>query len=190
VTNIQNHERTAFVKYVVPMFKYFSQETNLIEFSWCERAVEAQELAGLQSNDYYVSGDMERRFADGLGKNVITKNEEVFMESSSGFDKENISHTLDDTIKLIVECSNALHYIIKKNKKASIDSITLRATFGLQIIKQTITLTKMNLKKSDKWKLIELRSSVIPTSWNVRYSWVSLFELLATLFVSCYTCYI
>jgi hypothetical protein len=190
VTNIQNHERTAFVKYVVPMFKYFSQETNLIEFSWCERAVEAQELAGLQSNDYYVSGDMERRFADGLGKNVITKNEEVFMESSSGFDKENISHTLDDTIKLIVECSNALHYIIKKNKKASIDSITLKATFGLQIIKQTITLTKMNLKKSDKWKLIELRSSVIPTSWNVRYSWVSLFELLATLFVSCYTCYI
>jgi hypothetical protein len=63
------------------------------------------------------------------------------MESSSGFDKEKISHTLDDTIKLIAECSNALHHIVKKNKMASIDSITLKASFGLQVIKQTITLT-------------------------------------------------
>lgn len=31
--NTNNHEYTLFVKYIIPMFKYFSQNTNLIEFS-------------------------------------------------------------------------------------------------------------------------------------------------------------
>ena len=32
-----NHERTFFVEYIVPMFKYFAKETNLLGFSWCEK---------------------------------------------------------------------------------------------------------------------------------------------------------
>ncbi|GAA5813809.1 hypothetical protein MFLAVUS_007296 [Mucor flavus] len=36
VFSSNNHERISFVKYIVPMFKYFGQETNLIEFRCLE----------------------------------------------------------------------------------------------------------------------------------------------------------
>jgi hypothetical protein len=128
----------------------------------------------------------ERKYADGLGRNIEADDEELFMESSCGFEKEEINHTLDDAIKLIIEYSNALHYIIGKNKKASIESIlrSKKATFGIQIIKRTLTLTKMTLDSSCKWKLVDMRSPTSPINWAMRFSWMSLFELLATLYVS------
>lgn len=39
---IGKHERTAFVKYVVPGFKYLSQETGYTVMLWCEKEVETQ----------------------------------------------------------------------------------------------------------------------------------------------------
>lgn len=101
VSNTNTHERTSFVKYIVPMFKYFSQETNLNKFCRCETGLESREEATMESNDFVVSYP-DRRFADALGKNTVTKNEECFIESSSGFDKEKVNHSLDDTLKLIV----------------------------------------------------------------------------------------
>lgn len=144
-----NHERTPFVKYIVPMFKYFGQETNLIEFSWCEKKLETFRMATLESSDF-VTNLCDNRYADALGKNTTTENEEFFIESSSGFEKENVNHSLDDTLKLLVECSSALLHVIKHNKKASIDTITKKCTFGVQVIKQTLTLTKVSLLKSGK----------------------------------------
>ncbi|RCH89981.1 hypothetical protein CU098_009815 [Rhizopus stolonifer] len=176
-----NHERTPFVKYIVPMFKYFGQETNLIEFSWCEKSLETYGMAALESSDF-VKNTCDRKYADALGKGTTTENEEFFIESSSGFEKENINHSLDDTLKLLAECSNALLHVIKHSKKASIDTITKKCTLGVQVIKQTLTLTKVSLSKSGKWKLVEVRSACIPTSWELRSQWNLLFEMLATIY--------
>ncbi|CAO3680677.1 unnamed protein product [Rhizopus stolonifer] len=175
-----NHERTPFVKYIVPMFKYFGQETNLIEFSWCEKSLETYGMATLESSDF-VTNPCDRRYADALGKNTTTENEEFFIESSSGFEKENVNHSLDDTLKLLAECSNALLHVIKYSKKASIDTITKKCTFGVQVIKQTLTLTKVSLSKSGKWKLVEVRSACTPT-WELRSHWNLLFEMLVTIY--------
>ncbi|KAL9540857.1 hypothetical protein MBANPS3_009446 [Mucor bainieri] len=181
IQRTNNHERTPFVKYIVPMFKYFSQETNLIEFAWCEKGLETYGMAALESNDF-VLNHCSKKYADALGKNTMTDNEEFFIESSSGFDKENVNHSLDDTLKLLAECSNALLHIIKHNKKASIDTISRKCVFGIQVIKQTLTLTKVSLSKSGKWKLVEVRSACAPTSWELRSHWNPLFELLATMY--------
>lgn len=116
-----NHERTPFVKYMVPMFKYFGQETNLIEFSRCEKLLETYGMATLESSDF-VTNLCDKRYADALGKNTTAENEEFFVEFSSGFEKENTNHSLDDTLKLLAECSSALLHVIKNNKKASIDN--------------------------------------------------------------------
>lgn len=70
--NNNNHERASFVKYVIPMFKYFSQETNLIEFSWCEKGLEAYGMATLENNNY-VTSYSDRKYADALGKNAVTE---------------------------------------------------------------------------------------------------------------------
>ncbi|GAA5805934.1 hypothetical protein HPULCUR_011460 [Helicostylum pulchrum] len=112
----------------------------------------------------------------------MTSNEEFFVECSSGFEKEMVNHSLDDTLKLLVECSNSLLNTIKQNKNASIDSITKKCAFGVQVIKQTLTLTKMTLSKSGKWKLVEVRSACAPTSWQLRANWNILFEMLATIY--------
>lgn len=150
-----NHERTSFVKYIVSVFRYFSQETKLIEFCWCEKGLETQDMAVLESNDFVISYS-DRRYVDGLGKNSMIKNEEFFIECSSGFEKEKVNYFLDDTLKLLVECSNPLLNTIKQNKKASIDTMTKKCALSIQVIKQILTLTKMTLSKSGKWKLVEL----------------------------------
>ncbi|CEP16440.1 hypothetical protein [Parasitella parasitica] len=181
LSSTNNHERTPFVKYIVPMFKYFSRETQFLEFCWCEKGLETQDMAVMENNDFVISL-CNKKYADGLGKNTMTSNEEFFVECSSGFEKEMVNHSLDDTLKLLVECSNSLLYTIKQNKNASIDSITKKCTFGVQVIKQTLTLTKMTLSKSGKWKLVEVRSACIPTSWQLRANWNLLFEMLATIY--------
>ncbi|KAI9361397.1 hypothetical protein BD770DRAFT_317648 [Pilaira anomala] len=141
------------------MSKYFSQETQFLEFCWCEKGLETQDFAVLESNDFVISF-CDKKYADALGKNTMTSNnEEFFVECSSGFEKE------------------------KQNKNASIDSITKKCAFGVQVIKQTLTLTKMALSKSGKWKLsgTEVRSACVPTSWQLRANWNLLFEMLATI---------
>lgn len=163
------------------MFKYFSQETKLLEFCWCEKGLETQDMAVLENNDFVISL-CDKKYVDGLGKNTMTSNEEFFVECSSGFEKEMVNHSLDDTLKLLVECSNSLLNTIKQNKNASIDSITKKCAFGVQVIKQTLTLTKMTLSKSGKWKLVEVRSACAPTSWQLRANWNILFEMLATIY--------
>jgi len=179
--NINNHERTPFVKYIVPIFKYLSQESNLTEFCWCEKMIESQALAISESNEFVISFS-DRKYADGLGRNMTTNNEELFIECSSGFDKEITAHSLDDTLKLLVECSNSLLHILKQNKRASMETMTKKCTFGIQVIKQTLTVTKLNLTKSGRWRPVELRSACVPTSWELRSNWNIIFEMLATIY--------
>lgn len=136
---IGNHERTAFVKYVIPPFKYSSQETGNTIMSWCEKQVESQVVAGLEPNDYQ-SAAYEQKFADGHGVNMKANDEELFIESSSGIKKESVPHTLEDTIKIIVECSNALNCIIKNNKNASIGTVCKKEVYRIQLIVHTLTL--------------------------------------------------
>ncbi|KAI9262805.1 hypothetical protein EDC94DRAFT_560959 [Helicostylum pulchrum] len=114
-------------------------------------------MAVLKNNDFVISL-CDKKYADGLGKNTMTSNEEFFVECSSGFEKE------------------------MQNKNASIDSITKKCAFGVQVIKQTLTLTKMTLSKSGKWKLVEVRSVCAPASWQLRANWNILFEMLATIY--------
>ncbi|KAF1797363.1 hypothetical protein FB192DRAFT_1261246, partial [Mucor lusitanicus] len=107
------------------------------------------------------------KYADALGMNTMTDNEKFFIESSSsGFDKENVNHSLDDTLKLL----------------QNINAICKKSVFGIQVIKQALTLTKVNLSKSGKWKLVEVKLACAPTSWEMRSNWNPLFEILATIY--------
>ncbi|KAI7897079.1 uncharacterized protein EV154DRAFT_410446 [Mucor mucedo] len=87
-------------------------------------------MAVLERNDFVVNLS-DKKYADALGKNTITDNEEFFIECSSGFEKEKAA--------------------------ASIHTIKKKCSLGIQVIKQTLTLTKMALSKSEKWKLVEMR---------------------------------
>ncbi|KAI9487559.1 MAG: hypothetical protein EXX96DRAFT_605487 [Benjaminiella poitrasii] len=77
------------------------------------------------------------------------KFESLFIESSSGLLQENISHTLEDTLKLLVECNGALCYILSHFKNSRFKTVLKKPTFGVQVIKDRITLSKMNLKEEE-----------------------------------------
>jgi hypothetical protein len=87
------------------------------------------------------------------------------------------------SVKLISECNGALYYILSQFNKCSFETALKRSTYGIQIIKNTATLSRMNLKNDLLWKFVELRSAQVPTSWNDRFDWVKMFELLATLYL-------
>lgn len=98
--------------------------------------------------------------------------------------QEDVNHTLEDTMKLISECNGALCYVLSQYNKCSFETALKRRTFGIQIIKNTITLSQMSLKKDLMWKFVELRAAHVPTSWDDRFDWMKMFELLATLYPS------
>ncbi|OAD03047.1 hypothetical protein MUCCIDRAFT_109901 [Mucor lusitanicus CBS 277.49] len=64
----------------------------------------------------------------------------------------------------------------------NINAICKKSVFGIQVIKQALTLTKVNLSKSGKWKLVEVKLACAPTSWEMRSNWNPLFEILATIY--------
>ncbi|ORE05431.1 hypothetical protein BCV72DRAFT_209339, partial [Rhizopus microsporus var. microsporus] len=94
--------------------------------------------------------------------------EALFIEFSSGLLQENISHTLEDALKLLVECNGALCYIFSHFKNSRFKAALKKSTFGVQAIKDTVTLSKMNLKKDRLWEFVELRSANISTNWSGR----------------------
>lgn len=54
-----------------------------------------------------------------------------------------------------------------------------KCAFCVQVIKLTPTLT---LSKSSKWKLVEVISACVSTSWESRANWNLLLEMLATVY--------
>ncbi|KAG2237779.1 hypothetical protein INT48_009718 [Thamnidium elegans] len=76
----------------------------------------------------------------------------LFIESSGAILQENINHTLEDTLKLLVECNGTLCYILSHFKNSR-----------FHIIKDTITLSEINLKEDGLWKFVKLRFAGIPT---------------------------
>ncbi|KAI8077642.1 hypothetical protein BDF21DRAFT_341696, partial [Thamnidium elegans] len=84
------------------------------------------------------------KYADGLGR--LNNHESLFIETSSGITRENVNHTLKDTLKFICECNGALFYVLSHLNNCNFQTALKRSTFGIQVIKNTITLSKINLK--------------------------------------------
>lgn len=124
----------------------------------------------------------EMLFADGVGRKDGF--EVVIMESSGPFSTEYIDHSLEDTWKLITMTSNSLRNEILKYQNASFETAKNLASYGIQCICDKIIFTKCSLFSTTKWQVIELRSAVIPVTWDTRANMISVFELLATLQVN------
>ncbi|KAI9005467.1 hypothetical protein CLU79DRAFT_806723 [Phycomyces nitens] len=173
----RDHERTFWVEYVVPIFKHFSIMNNEVIFSWCESMVlshsNSQMVPGVWNNT------PEKLFADGLGRKDGF--EIIIMESSRPYSVENIDHSMGDTWKLITMTTNSLRTEILKYQDASIETVKGLSVFGIQCIRDKITLIKTSLCTPTKWQVVELRSATIPVTWDSRANMVLVFELLSTL---------
>lgn len=101
----------------------------------------------MESNDFVIRYS-DRSYVDGLGRNTITKNEELFIEGSIGFNKEKVDHSLADTLKLLVDCINSLLHVTKQNKKKAHSQCSSNQTdfnsYKVDIVKSQINGSLLN----------------------------------------------
>lgn len=130
------------------------------------------------------SNKTKKLYADGIGRR--SNKEVLIMESSSPFEKEDLNHSLEDSMKLIDVMVSTLNISISSKLNTKFTTLLDLAVYGVQMIRNRLTLMKTTLDPSGKkWRIVELRSAVVPTSWNHGVYLSQWFELLVYLYVSC-----
>ncbi|KAI9328818.1 hypothetical protein BD770DRAFT_477964 [Pilaira anomala] len=179
----QNHERTHFVENFIPSLMALTKIIGFIEFKWCETPFLSSSCLNLKYYDYDLRAAPFNKLIDALGIMKTQNNMElIIVEASSGAIKEDTTHTIEDSLK-ILECSaSALKKEVAHYKYASLKTFKRLKVYSLQIIRTQVTLSEMSLYDKNHWKFIEKRSAKLPTNWNDRLCFVQYLELLATLF--------
>ncbi|KAI7853074.1 hypothetical protein BDC45DRAFT_175528 [Circinella umbellata] len=181
---IMNHERTFFCENIIPGLLSLSKTLQFIEFKWCEAEYKSTKSLYLNTGDYDGRATDTAKNIDALGYLKTQNNIElVVVESSSGMIKENTTHTIEDTIKTL-ECNvAALRKEASHYNNATLETFKKLSTYGIQVIKTNVVLSKTSMVNKDKWKHVQIRNAQIPTTWNDRLLLLEYLELLATLYI-------
>ncbi|KAI8992196.1 hypothetical protein BDF20DRAFT_811162 [Mycotypha africana] len=181
--NISNHERTHFVENIIPSLLALGKALDFIEFKWCESEFTSSRVLKQKANDYDLRS-APSKYIDALGTLTTQNNMElIIVEASSGQLKENTTHSIEDTLK-ILECGiSSLRKEASHYNDASLSTFMKLKVFGVHVIKSQVTLSEISLDDSTHWKCIELRTAKLPTAWSDRVGLVQYMELLATLYV-------
>ncbi|KAI7900376.1 uncharacterized protein BX663DRAFT_415714, partial [Cokeromyces recurvatus] len=108
-------ERTFWVDQIASIFQTLGDQTGLIGFEWCETL--SQNCVDDSINvDLWIK--TSRRFLDGLGFDKC-HNEILSMEASSGLEKEDMEHTMEDTLKNLNSTIAFINGIGRKHLDAS-----------------------------------------------------------------------
>ncbi|KAJ8659843.1 hypothetical protein O0I10_004436 [Lichtheimia ornata] len=104
------------------------------------------------------------------------------MESSSAYIEEDITHSLDDTYKLVDEMASTLKMELQEMAQVSATTAYQRAVYGIQCIRNQTTLLKTTLGSDHKWHVIQLRSATVPCSWDECPHFIKFCELMICLY--------
>ena len=132
-----------------------------------------------------LAADIQRAsssFADGLGYSTLVghmDDERVVFEASSGGVSEDQSHAQDDALKLIKILTSILVLKAYDLKNARFETFKNYIAISVQVIKRKMTLSVLSMDKEKKFVFEERRSATIPISYQERYDWIQVFELLA-----------
>lgn len=90
-----NNERTPYIDYVIPVFKYFCATTKLMSFLWCEKGLASNKLLAICMPD-----DSTRKLLDEIGITAEDGLERALVESSGELD---VGHSIEAYSQLM-EC--------------------------------------------------------------------------------------
>ncbi|KAI9265489.1 hypothetical protein EDC94DRAFT_488307, partial [Helicostylum pulchrum] len=111
------------------------------------------------------------KYVDGLGYDRY-EYERLVMEASSGEFKESFIHIIDDTMKQINSSMMMIKSSVRKNLDASFDTICKTEVYGVQSIRNSITLSKTSLNGVQVYRHQELRTTEIPVDYAQRHKWL------------------
>ncbi|KAG0905025.1 hypothetical protein G6F62_011353 [Rhizopus arrhizus] len=160
-------------------FSAFENHHQNIHFEWCEKKTKSLQTA------LFLSIDIQRAtscFADDLGYSTLVghmDDKRVVFDASSGGANEDQNHTQDDALKLIRILTSILVLKAYALKNARFETFIKYMAISIQLIKRKITLSVLSMDKDKKFVFEERRSATIPISYQERYDWLQVFELLA-----------
>ncbi|KAI8094000.1 hypothetical protein BDF21DRAFT_489601 [Thamnidium elegans] len=204
-TNSLN-ERTPFVEYVVPIFKYYSAVYNDSTFQWYSSeltvpsiivvpypgpfaVIQLQKMTPppspctcekvLETNKcivYYNTDDKVKRRLADDIGYFVMDNTESLLFESSG--EENDDHTQDVTIKLF-ECSiRSLKMEMENVQNASFETYKKRKFFTYLYAGDKLTMLSTSVVSREKWGYTLAREAIVPRTWNVRLRWLKVMNLI------------
>ncbi|KAG1473608.1 hypothetical protein G6F56_000856 [Rhizopus delemar] len=179
IAKLKSMNRTFWIDKVIPIFQSIGDQTGLLGFEWCEKIPQSH-VQSVMDTDAWKLGTS--RNVDGLGYNLY--DEDLFvLEASSGQDKEDITHTKDDTLKNIHSSISILNALVRKFQDGRFSTATNLRTFSVQSVCSTITLCSTSFDPDNIGGYIheELRFADIPMTYNDRYKWLKVFELVVKL---------
>ncbi|KAG1471035.1 hypothetical protein G6F56_002350 [Rhizopus delemar] len=174
-------ERTFLINHVVPIFKSFGSQTNMLCFNWCESQLRLQtKQARIMVNIGHLD-EVKLRFVDGLGFD-FNGSERLIMEISGGQASDDHQHVCDDTLKVVHSLMCILKNDAQTSSNASFATYQQVKAFGIQTAKTTMILSEMRLNNL-KYEYTEIMSVIIPTNDSNRSKWLPVGNLLAYLMV-------
>src|SRR5690606_25595646 len=78
---------------------------------------------------------------------------------------------------------HALKADLLMHKDANLSTMKRRGILGIQFIRDRLTMAKTQVSEKNCWKVVECRTTVIPTSWTALPNVYRVAELVATLYL-------
>ncbi|ORX55214.1 hypothetical protein DM01DRAFT_306714 [Hesseltinella vesiculosa] len=175
--SVTDHERSSFIRYIVPSIAAVANVTGATSIQWCETEFTSGKVLNIKDYDYEPS-KQPKNYMDALGTANVLNFENLLVEMSGSMGKEDIQHTLGDTLKLLDCSTSSLMCLASKVPNASMATLRKISVVTLQVIANKITMFATHICHGSKFEVVEVRSCLIPTTWQDRYHNVQFLELM------------
>jgi hypothetical protein len=105
----------------------------------------------------------------------------VVVEGSSGIKKEDIQHVVNDTVKNLHSSICLIDRILKENLMINFTTMSKVEAICIQSSNKYLTLSITFLEEENPGKYVHIqrRHASIPLTFEDRYEWITLFELIS-----------
>ncbi|CAB4459849.1 hypothetical protein RhiirA5_506713 [Rhizophagus irregularis] len=170
-------ERKYTVDRIVPLFKAIQSVYREYSFDWIE--VQASCIKDIK--ELFPEFDFTLNKVDGIGSKVSSNKEIIFIEVSGGPENAVMKHVKEDTEKLIKEAMFGLISLLRGYLGKGAEKARNICVYMVQCIGDRITLSEVCLDKKHFYKISQIKSAVLPFSFDEVEKFIEVFELLYAL---------
>ncbi|CAG8788687.1 28809_t:CDS:2, partial [Racocetra persica] len=172
-------ERKYTVERIVPLFKAIQSVYKEFMFDW----IEVQLNCIKDMKTLFPNFDMTLNKADGVCLKVSSNKEVVFIEIAGGPEVTSavVKHAKEDTEKLIKEAMFGLVSLLRNYLDKNVDKAMKICTYMVQVIGDRITLSELCLNKKHSYMVSQVKSAMLPFSFDEIEKFLEVFELLHAL---------
>lgn len=182
VMAIDEVERDWIVDKISPLFTYMQATfINKIKFHWIESDIEPTHerlvFEGNTTNKYRMKADM-------IGVRLSDSRQVVFLEMSGTPTDFLKPHSVGDTYKTLQERIDSLNSMLLNYLNYDVRFAGRIRSLTIQGIRDRLTLRTLFLRGKNDYKDEEEFSAVFPLSWDFRFQFIEIFELMEFVIIS------